>query len=97
MGASLASKLGTPDESEELGFCSAVVLSVQTDQSVRTVIDESIRMFSNKVRFNSSPEDPPVFRLGWHYLFSYLNLYFEPDYHVLTCCDGPESVINCTP
>lgn len=65
MGASLASKLGTPDESEELGFCSAVVLSVQTDQSVRTVIDESIRMFSNKVRFNSSPEDPPPLSSDW--------------------------------
>ena len=51
MGASLASKLGTPDENEELGFCSAVVLSVQTEQSVRTVIDESIRMFSNKVSY----------------------------------------------
>lgn len=49
LSGSLASKLGTPDEDEELGYCIAVVQSVQTEPAVRTVIDESLRLLSSKV------------------------------------------------
>ena len=51
MSESLAGKLGTPEVDEELQYCAAVVLSVQSEVAVKTVIDESLRLFHNKVCF----------------------------------------------
>lgn len=49
MSGSLAGKLGTPDMNTELEYCTAVVLSVQSDVAVKTVIEESLRLFNNEV------------------------------------------------
>ncbi|XP_067931600.1 stalled ribosome sensor GCN1-like [Watersipora subatra] len=48
MSGSLANKIGTPDMEEELRYCAAVVLSAQSDAGIKTVIEESLRLFSNK-------------------------------------------------
>ncbi|XP_064653044.1 stalled ribosome sensor GCN1-like [Lineus longissimus] len=38
--SALSKKLGTPDESEEKGYCESVILSVQDPIGVRTIMDE---------------------------------------------------------
>lgn len=49
---SLSRRLGTPEEETELEYSSAVVLSLQTEASVRTVIEVLLKLTQSQVRLS---------------------------------------------